>query len=78
MKRYISASKKIELSTANYEYMNSVMCELYHNYGGDEISKQDLLTIFTDTVVDNYPNLELNRTDIRKIGSALYNNYFIC
>ena len=43
MKRYISASKKIELSTANYECMNSVMCELYHNYGGDEISNKMFL-----------------------------------
>lgn len=76
MKRYIKASNNIALSTSDWIKLDQVMAEIYHNHGSEQMNKAEACSLFASEVEGKYPDTQLSRSELRRLGNELFDRYF--
>lgn len=76
MKRYVKSSKTISISPTDMDNLEGMMSEIYHNYGNEGMSKSQVVSMFIEHIEEVYPDIGISKTDLRRIGKELYNQYF--
>lgn len=81
MKRYVKSSKTISISPTDMDNLEGMMSEIYHNYGyhnygNEDMSMSQVVSMFVEHIEEVYPDMDISKTDLRRIGKELYNQYF--
>lgn len=76
MKRYVKSSKTISISPTDMDNLEGMMSEIYHNYGDEDMSMSQVISMFVEHIEEVYPDMGISKTELRRIGKELYNQYF--
>lgn len=76
MKRYVRSNKTMSVSSADTDNLEGMMYELYDNYGDEDMSMSQIVSMFVEHIEEVYPEMEISKTDLRRIGKELYHRYF--